>query len=357
MIVINVCLPLDAFELDVSLDLNEPVTALFGPSGVGKTSLLETIAGLRRPAEGEIGIDDDVLFSSQRKVSLPPERRRVGYVPQDGLLFPHMSVHRNLRYGVRGGDGSILLDSVVEALEIQHLLERDPLTLSGGERQRVALGRALVSGPRLLLLDEPLAALDVGLKERILPYLRRVRERYGIPALVVSHDVFEVLTLCDEVVVLKHGRVVGRGAPRAVLTRPGAGGELFRGRFENVLDVRVTAHEPEEGITRVETLGGLALAVPYRPHRPDPKGGRALVGIFAEDVLLARKPPEGFSARNVFAGTVESIDESGGVAMVRVATPEPVYVKLTHRAVVQLGLEARTPVHLIVKTHSIHRLG
>ena len=354
MIVVNVRLPLDAFELDVSLDLKEPVTALFGPSGVGKTSLLEAIAGLRRPAAGEIRIDDDVLFSSQHNISLAPERRRVGYVPQDALLFPHMSVDRNLRYGVRGRDGSIPVDSVIEALEIGHLLERDPRTLSGGERQRVALGRALVSGPRLLLLDEPLAALDVGLKDRILPYLRRVREQYGIPALVVSHDVFEVLTLCDEAVILERGRVVGRGAPRAVLTGPGAGGELFRGRFENVLDVRVVAQEPEEGITRVETPGGLALAI---PHRPDPSGARALVGIFAEDVLLARKPPEGLSARNIFAGNVESIDESGGVAMVCVATPEPVYVKLTHRAVAQLGLEARTPVHLIVKTHSIHRLG
>jgi len=354
MIVVNVRLALDAFELDVSLDLSAPVTALFGPSGVGKTSLLEAIAGLRRPAAGEIRIDDDVLFSSQHDISLPPEGRRVGYVPQDALLFPHMSVDRNLRYGVRSGDGSIPVASVIDALEIGHLLEREPGTLSGGERQRVALGRALVSGPRLLLLDEPLAALDVGLKDRVLPYLRRVREHYGIPALVVSHDVFEVLTLCDEAVILERGRVVGRGAPRAVLTGSGAGGELFRGRFENVLDVRVATQEPEEGITRVETPGGLALAI---PHRFEPEGTRALVGIFAEDVLLARRHPEGLSARNVFAGTVESIDESGGVAMVCVATPEPVYVKLTHRAVAQLELEARTPVHLIVKTHSIHRLG
>ena len=352
MIHVEVSLPLDTFELDVALDLDEQVTALFGPSGVGKTSLLEAIAGLRQPAGGEIRVNDDVLYSSKGKVWLPPEKRRVGYVPQDALLFPHMSVEKNLRYGARAD--SIPLDSVVDALEIGHLLDRAPRTLSGGERQRVALGRALVSGPRLLLLDEPLAALDVGLKERILPYLQRIRDRYGIPALVVSHDAFEVLTLCDEVVVLDRGRVVGRGAPRAVLTRPGAEGEFFRGRFENVLDVHVTEHEPEEGITHVETDDGLALAI---PHRPGEVGARALVGIFAEDVLLARNPPEGLSARNIIAGDVDAIDERGGVAMVRVTTPDPIYVKLTHGAVTQLGLGVDTSVHLIVKTHSIHRLG
>lgn len=353
MIHVEVKLPLDTFELDVSLDLDEPVTALFGPSGVGKTSLLEAIAGLRRPVAGEIRIDDEVLFSSRQNVCLAPERRRVGYVPQDGLLFPHLSVHRNLRYG-RRTDHGIPVDSVVEALEIAHLLERYPASLSGGERQRVALGRALASGPRVLLMDEPLAALDVGLKERILPYLARIRERYGIPALVVTHDVFEVLTLCDEVIVLEQGHVVGRGAPRAVLTRPGAAGKFFRGRFENVLDVHVTVQEPEEGITRVQTDDGLALAIPYRPDR---EGTPLLVGIFAEDVLLALKPPEGLSARNVITGTIDVVEESGGIAMVRVATPDPIYVKLTHRAVEQLGLESGMPVHLIIKTHSVHRLG
>jgi molybdate transport system ATP-binding protein len=272
-------------------------------------------------------------------------------------LFPHMNVRRNLNYGVRQGESSIPVASVVEALEIGHLLERDPRTLSGGERQRVALGRALVSGPRILLLDEPLGALDAGLKDRILPYLQRVRDHYRIPALVVSHDVFEVVTLCDEVVVIDRGRVVGRGAPKAVLTRPGAEGEFFRSRFENVLDVIVTAQEPAEGTTQVKTPRGLELVVPYRPHRPDSVGQRRLVAIFAEDILLARKPPEGLSARNIVPGVVEAIDEREGVAMVRVATPEPIYVKLTHRALTQLGIEPQLPVHLIVKTHSIHRLG
>ncbi len=347
-------LPLDGFDLAVSLDLDRPVTALFGPSGVGKTSLLETIAGLRTPSEGEIRIDDEVLFSSTSRRNLPPEKRRVGYVPQDALLFPHLTVHQNLRFGVRDSAPSIPIESVVEALEIGHLLDRDPGTLSGGERQRVALGRALVSGPRLLLLDEPLAALDAGLKDRILPYLRRVRETYRLPAIVVSHDVFEVLTLSDEVVVVDQGAVVGRGSPREVLTRPGAAGGFFRGRFENVLDVRVVAQEPEEGITRVVTSNGLSLAVPYRDSGSE---SQMWIGILADDILLARTRPEGLSARNILKGSVTAIDESEGIAMVQVSTPDPLYVKLTHRAVAQLQVSEGSAVHLIIKTHSCHRLG
>jgi molybdate transport system ATP-binding protein len=345
--------PLSHFDLDVRLDLESSMTALFGPSGVGKTTLLETIAGLRRPARGEIVVDDAVLYSSSGGIFLPPERRRVGYVPQDALLFPHLSVASNIGYGDRRLGNGITMASVVEALEIDHLLDRRPDRLSGGERQRVALARALVTEPRLLLLDEPLAALDVGLKERILPYLSRVRELYRIPTLVVSHDVFDVLTLCDEVVVLSAGAVVERGVPRRVLTRPGAGGDFFRGRFENVLDAKVVGHDPGEGLTEVETDAGLRLLIPYRP---DDSTERVLLGVLAEDILLAKKAPEGLSARNVIEGTIEGVEERQGTAMVRVATPDTLYVRLTHGAVRQLGLSAGQEAQLIIKTHSIHRL-
>lgn len=354
MIHLDVRLPLSHFELDLRLDLEESVTALFGPSGVGKTTLLETIAGLRRPARGEITIDGAILYSSSAGVFLPPERRRVGYVPQDALLFPHLSVAANIGYGDRRLAEGITMASVAEALEIAHLLGRRPDSLSGGERQRVALARALVTEPRLLLLDEPLAALDVGLKERVLPYLSRVRELYSIPSLVVSHDVFDVLTLCDEVVVLSSGSVVERGTPRGVLSRPGSGGDYFRGRFENVLDAKVVGHEPEEGLTEAETERGLHLCIPYRAAKAEE---RVLLGVFAEDILLATRAPEGLSARNVIEGNIEAVEERQGTAMVRVLTPDPIYVRLTHGAVRQLGLSAGQTVQLIIKTHSIHRLG
>jgi len=343
--------PLSAFEVSVSLDLDRPVTALFGPSGVGKTTILETLAGLRRPLEGEIRIDDDWIYSSERGISLPPEKRRFGLVPQDALLFPHLDVRGNLLYGFR--DGGISLAAVAEALEIAPLFDRRPAGLSGGERQRVALGRALLSQPRLLLLDEPVASLDVELKERILPYVKRVQEIHRIPAIVVSHDVADVLTVADEVVVLDRGAVVARGEPRALLTRPLARGSFFRGRFENLLEARVVAHEPEEGLTRVVTERGLSLYIPYEEA---PIAERVLLGLLAEDVLLAKEAPGGLSARNIFAGRVLAIEEQGGVAMAEVDAKESIFVRLSHGAVRSLALGPGAPVHLIVKTHSIHRL-
>jgi molybdate transport system ATP-binding protein len=344
--------PLSEFELSVSIDLERPVTALFGPSGVGKTTFLEAVAGLRRPAEGEIRIDDDVVYSSEAGIWLPPEKRRFGLVPQDALLFPHLDVRANLLYGFRDG-GALSLSSVAEALEIGHLLERRPFRLSGGERQRVALARALLSQPRLLLLDEPLASLDVELKERVLPYVKRVRELHRIPTLFVSHDISDVMMLADEVVVLDRGLVVDRGAPRTVLTRPGAREAFFKERFENLLESRVMAHDPEEGLTRVDTERGLTLFVPYREA---PIGERVLLGLLAEDVLLSKDPPSGLSARNVFGGTIRAIEEQSGVAMVEVDAFDSIYVRLSHGAVRALGLRPGLPVHLVVKTHSIHRL-
>jgi molybdate transport system ATP-binding protein len=258
-------------------------------------------------------------------------------------------------YGSRDG-GAFSFSSVVEALEIGHLLEQPPSRLSGGERQRVALGRALLSDPRLLLLDEPVASLDVDLKERILPYVKRLRDLHRIPALVVSHDVGDVLALAEEVVILDRGSVVDRGEPRAMLTRlgiRGMPGAFFRGRFENLLEARVLAHEPEEGVTRVETERGLSLSIPIGAERvSDP----VLLGVLAEDVLLAREPPAGLSARNVFPGRIHTIQAEGGVSMIEVEARESIFVRLTGSAVRALDLRPGSPVHLIIKTHSIHRI-
>lgn len=216
----GVRLPLAPFTLEADLALHGRVTGVFGVSGAGKTSLLDLIAGLRRPARARITLGGRLLADTTAGVFVRPEHRHVGYVPQDGALFPHLDVRGNLLYGRRrsGDNPRFALETVVQALDIGGLLARRRVhELSSGERQRVALARALLSGPQLLLLDEPLAALDLGLKERILPYLFRVRDEFGVPMLLVTHAPAEVMTLCDDVVILDRGRVKARGEP----------GELF----------------------------------------------------------------------------------------------------------------------------------
>ena len=209
MINLDFTLRQGAFTLDVHQQLEGPIAALFGPSGSGKTTILDAIAGLRTPCAGSIRIKDRVLFDASRRVNVPPHHRHIGYVAQDAALFPHMSVRRNVLYGRREGQ-KLSLDAVAAMLEIAPLLHRAVPQLSGGERQRVALARALMSAPAVLLLDEPLAAVDVERRRRILPYLERVRDDLRVPIVYVTHDPAEVRQLANEVVVLEDGRVVGR---------------------------------------------------------------------------------------------------------------------------------------------------
>ena len=209
-------LPLAPFTLEVDVVLAARITAVFGASGSGKTSLLEVIAGLRRPAAGSVTLDGEVITDASRGILRPPEKRAIGYVPQDGALFPHLSVRANLLYGRPTGaprPPGLTFEHVTEILEITPLVDRSPATLSAGEKQRVALGRALLAAPRLLLLDEPLAGLDLPLRERLLPYLLRVRDEFALPMVYVTHSPDEVIALCDEALVLEQGRIVRRGKP------------------------------------------------------------------------------------------------------------------------------------------------
>jgi molybdate transport system ATP-binding protein len=348
---LSIEVPLAAFTLRVEAALAGRVTAILGPSGSGKTSLLETVAGLRPKARGRVVLDGQILLDDTRRIRLSPERRRVGYVPQDSGLFPHLSALGNVRFGARGGDGG-RVEGAIDTLGLRPILSRSPASLSGGERQRVALARALATDPSVLLLDEPLASVDVELKERILPYLLRVREDWRVPMLYVTHNVGEALALADQVLVLRDGGVEASGMPSQLLSSPAMAREVAAGGIENIFVVRVLSHDVAAGVTRLRSQGGLDVAVPLAPSRPP--GSTATVAIRAEDVLVAVEPIRGLSARNVYEGRITRLDQTGTDVLVCVDVGgEPAWLaRLTPGAVAELQLSHDRHVWLAVKSHS-----
>ena len=352
-------IPLATFELNIDVTFDTRVTAIFGPSGSGKTTLLDAIAGLRAIPDGEIEIDGRVLFSSARGINLPPQQRGVGYVPQEGALFPHLSVRKNINFRRRARDArgqiptDIKLDYVLDILEIRSLLDRPVTKLSGGEAQRVAVARAILSRPRLLLLDEPLAALDIGLKERILPYLVRVRDEFKIPMIYVTHNLTEVLSLADWVLMIQQGKLVAQGIPREALRSAHALFQLPEDRFENVFTVSFRDSNRAAGTTRVLLAPGTELLIPYSERPANP---HFQIRISADDIIVATQNPEGISAGNVLSGTVRKIESLDGEAMLTVLAGEEFLVCLTSSAISRLALKEDSPIFLIIKTRSFRVL-
>ena len=337
-----------SFALAVTARVGE-TAAVLGPSGAGKTTLLEAIAGLRR-AQGRVVVGGAVLQDSAAGVFLPPERRHLGYVPQDGALFPHLSVLANLGFGRPAGRRSgrdAELDALVAALDLEPLLARYPRHLSGGERRRVALARALLARPRLLLLDEPTAGLDPERARKALAGILRLRGDLGVPLLVVTHDQREALALAAEVVLLAAGRVEAVGPAREVLRAPSRLALDGGRRWENVVPGRLVRHDATGGTSEVRLEGGGTVTIPHTPDlAPD---AEILLTIDAEDLLLATAPPRGLSARNAVAGTIDELIPAGTSVYVRTG---PWLAHLTPAAVKELGLAAGSPVWLVAKTHS-----
>lgn len=352
MLSIHVTRELAHFTLDIQVDCPYTVTAVFGPSGSGKTTLLNLVAGLLRPDHGAISIDGDLLFSSTQGVDLPPERRRVGYVFQDDLLFPHLTVKQNLRYGFDLLPSSVRrfkVDHVVDLLELGPLLARRPGLLSGGERQRVALGRAILASPRLLLMDEPLGSLDQGLKDRIIPYLRHIRSDLAIPMLYVSHSVAEILQLTGQVIVLRTGHVLACGDFFDIAQQPEVLPLLEAHGFENVLPVEIISNDRAQGVTHIR-YQGQELKIPLCDRPP---GSRIFIGIRANDIILCRERPEGLSIRNAIDGRILDIATVDGKQLVYVDVGKRLAVEITPEAVVDLGLRPGDSVVCLVKTHAI----
>lgn len=303
MIEVDIAKRLDAFALDVAFKAGGGVTALFGRSGAGKSTMVKAIAGLVRPDRGRIKIGETVLFDSALGVNVPAQRRRAGVVFQDGRLFPHLTVQQNLLYGFSRARGERPIDaeSVIGVLGVEALLARRPVTLSGGERQRVAVGRALLAQPRVLLMDEPLASLDAARKAEVLPYLEALNARFGIPIIYVTHDADEVLRLASDVVLLANGKAVVSGPLGEVTSRLDLPTEAETLGLGAILDGRVESHDAARGLTVVATPAG-AFRLPLLQRDV---GARVAIRVAARDVSLALVRPDAISVQNMFDVVVE----------------------------------------------------
>ena len=367
---IDVRVEFDAFDLQVEQSIPASgVTAVFGPSGSGKTTLLRTLLGFEALSRGRIALEGDVWLDTEGGVAVPPHRRPVGCTFQDGRLFPHLDVRGNLRYADRrsaGGPGaptspsasagsgvSITRDDVVDALDLGALLGRRPHTLSGGERQRAALGRALLSRPRLLLLDEPLSALDRRRKEEILPYLLALHPRFGIPTLYVSHAVDEVALLADRILVLAEGRVQAFGGTVEVLEHLDLAPLTERFQAAAVLEATVGAHDDEYRLTWLD-LDGQRLSVPRIEHLAVGESARLLVR--SRDVSLATERPSPTSIRNVLSGVLVALHQDESTAFAEATIDlgsHRLRARITRASAAELGLAVGSRVFALLKSVSL----
>ena len=340
------------FTLDAQFAAPAGLTVVFGRSGSGKTTLINAVAGLLQPDRGRIQVNDVLLFDAGAKLNLATRKRRLGYIFQDSRLFPHLTVQRNLLYGRRtswAAEQTVRFDDIVEMLALGPLLSRHPSHLSGGERQRVAIGRALLASPRLVLADEPLTSLDMPRKLEILPYFERIRDELGVPILYVTHSAAEVARLATTVVVLDKGRVTRIGAAAEVLADPNMVPTGVR-NVGSVLQARLVKQHAD-GLSELQA-GEVALFVP----RIEKSVGTLMrFRIAAHDVILSNQPPVGLSALNVIPGEVASIRAGEGPgALISLTTSAGLVVaRVTQRSAIRLNLAVGTRVYAIVKSVAI----
>ncbi len=357
---LDIRLALGDFRLEVASHLDAPVTGVFGPSGAGKTTLLHLIAGLLRPDAGRIAVAGTTLVDTDAGIWVPPQKRRIGLVFQEGRLFPHRSVRGNLRFGERllpKHERKVRLDDVLALLEIGPLLDRAPNDLSGGERQRVAVGRALLSSPRLLLLDEPVAAVDIGLRRQILPFLQRVRAELGIPMLVVSHDLADLLRLTNHMLLLDGGATVGSGHYFDLVQEKRLLGLVRGSGLVNMLQLVVREHNEGAGIALLEPAepgpgGPVVIRAPLDPHMPP--GSMACVSLPAYDIGLAPAPVEHISIRNQLRGRIERMVENGGETVCIIDAGVKLIVEITPGSAGEMHLEPGSEVWCLFKARSLH---
>jgi len=345
---------LGSITLEAAFESAGGITAVFGASGCGKTSLVNVIAGLIHPDFALIRVGGTVLTDTGRGIDMPPHKRRIGYVFQEARLFPHLTVEANLAYGewfTPRSERYAARTQILDLLGIGQLLKRRPRDLSGGEKQRVAIGRALLASPRLLLMDEPLASLDAARKEEIMPYLERLRDEVKIPIVYVSHSVAEVMRLASDVAVLDHGRLVAFGPAADIAQRLDLVPTAEREEGGVIIDMEVAAHDQDFGLTRLTSSAGDIFV----PGLIGPAGTPARVRIRARDVMLALEEPVKISALNILRGTVAEISPAGPSSVnVRLDCGGAAVVsRITRRSASALGLAPGTPAFAVVKAVSV----
>jgi len=354
VLTVDVTHRLGRFDLHARFDSGSGLTALFGASGAGKTTLINLIAGLQRPDRGRISVDDAVLVDTDKDVFVPKHKRRIGYIFQDARLFPHLTVRQNLLFGrwfapeTAPGES---LESVVDLLGIGHLLQRSPSGLSGGEKQRVAIGRALLANPRLLLMDEPLASLDIQRKDEILPYIERLRDIVRIPIVFVSHAAAEVARLATTVVVMSHGHVAAVGNVTTVMSRLDVAAETDRFEAGAIMETTVATHDETYFLTQLSSPGGIVTV----PRLALPAGTPVRVRIRARDVMIATEKPTAISALNVLSGKIAAFGPAEGSArdVTLDLSGQQILANLTLKSIADLGLAPGKPVYAIVKSVAI----
>ncbi len=338
-----------SFSLSANFSAGPGITVLTGPSGSGKSTVASAVAGLVTPERGRIAVNGETLFDSGRKIDLPASRRRIGYVLQDAMLFPHLSVRGNLTYSRRPGELS--LERVTDILGIGHLLDRKPASLSGGERQRVAIGRALLSGPSLLIMDEPLANLDAARRAELLPFIETLRDSLGLPVLYITHSWPEIIRIADTVVLMEQGAVRAAAPLQTVLTAADDGVRHLV-PDGSVIEATPTAGDVD-GLCRFETPAG-----PLFLPRASSSGARIRLFIDAHDVAIALEAPRGVSVQNVLGGTIGTmtiLDESHMELLLELAGNQVIRARITRHAGAQLGLRPGMTVFALIKSVSFDR--
>ncbi len=360
MIEVNITLPRKNFKVTINENFSHGITGIFGPSGSGKTSLLHSISGLATPKSGRITIGDRVVFDSEKKINLPVNKRNIGYVFQEGRLFPHMTVEKNLLYGLKkSASKKVGFNEVVELLNLGHILKSKPSQISGGERQRTALGRSLLSSPDILLLDEPFSAVDMRLRNQILPFIIKIQQKVQVPILVVSHDLPDILKLTSTIFVIKQGNCIGHGEYYDLLKIKSISNILGTGDIVNSIDMTVLSTNPNNGLTILGwNTKHTEILISCEKSKANYKEGQKIkIFINADDIALSTEKSNTISIQNQVFGTISDIINKGATLLCIIDVGFKLVVEITSESQRRMGIYKGSSIWCLFKSVAIDVAG